>query len=60
MNNNWFKGVDWSVVARKEIPPPWVPELTSKTDYSHFDEYPDSGEPVIKISSSEQKLFEEF
>ena len=53
MNHIWFKGVDWNVVARKEIPPPWVPEVTSKTDFSHFDDYPDSGGPVTTPSPGE-------
>lgn len=43
-NHPWFKGVDWGSVSRKEIPPPWVPEVSSSTDFSHFDNYADSGE----------------
>lgn len=29
----WFKGVDWSMVSKKKIQPPWVPELSSSTDF---------------------------
>ena len=42
----WFSGVDWNIVFQKKIQPPWVPELTSNTDYQYFDEYPDSGTPI--------------
>lgn len=26
-------------MLNKEIPPPWVPELNSETDYQYFDDY---------------------
>ena len=29
----WFRGVDWVMVDAKKIQPPWVPELTSSTDF---------------------------
>lgn len=31
--HTWFKGVDWSMVQQKKIQPPWVPELSSDTDF---------------------------
>ena len=42
-NNSWFIGVDWNIVQQKRIQPPWIPELTSDSDYQYFDQYPDSG-----------------
>lgn len=45
-NHIWFKGVDWAMVKVKKIQPPWVPELSSNTDFQYFDEYPDSGSPI--------------
>ena len=45
-NHMWFRGVDWNMVKAKKIQPPWVPELTSTTDFQYFDEYPDSGTPI--------------
>ncbi len=45
-NHIWFKGVDWNSVFKKEIPPPWIPELRSPTDFQYFDDYPDSNEPI--------------
>ena len=53
MDHIWFKGVDWNAVKKKEIPPPWVPDVQSKTDFSHFDNYPDSGEQIITPSPNE-------
>ena len=32
-NHPWFRGVDWVMVSAKKIQPPWVPELTSNTDF---------------------------
>ena len=26
-NHIWFKGVEWDVVIKKDVPPPWVPEV---------------------------------
>ncbi len=43
MEHVWFRGVDWNVVGRKEIPPPWIPEVNSDVDTTFFDNYPDSG-----------------
>jgi protein kinase A len=60
MDHNWFKGVDWNVVGRKEIPPPWIPEVSNDIDTTFFDNYPDSGSPTKIPSEQEQKLFEDF
>lgn len=56
----WFKGVDWAMVKMKKIQPPWVPELNSTTDFQYFDEYPDSGSPILTPSAENQSLFEDF
>ena len=56
----WFKGVDWSMVKQKKIQPPWVPELNSSTDFQYFDEYPDSGSPIVTPNAEQQLFFEDF
>lgn len=56
----WFKGVDWMMVRQKKIQPPWVPELKSSTDFQYFDEYPDSGTPIVEPSGDQQKFFDDF
>lgn len=39
----WFSGIDWELVKEKKVAPPWVPTLKNGSDYSHFEQYPDSG-----------------
>lgn len=58
--HNWFRGVDWNMVKQKKIQPPWVPEIESSTDFQYFDEYPDSGQPLVTPSADQQKLFADF
>jgi hypothetical protein len=48
------------MVKAKKIQPPWVPELDSSTDFQYFDEYPDSGQPIMTPSNEQQKLFNDF
>ena len=33
----WFAGVDWNMIANKQIKPPFKPKLRSETDDSHID-----------------------
>ncbi|XP_034663145.1 cAMP-dependent protein kinase catalytic subunit 2 isoform X1 [Drosophila subobscura] len=35
----WFQGVDWFAVLNQEVPPPYVPTVTSIEDLSHFDHF---------------------
>jgi hypothetical protein len=30
--HKWFRGVDWSSVFSRKIPPPWVPKIRNPTD----------------------------
>lgn len=32
----FFEGLDWKALERKEIPPPWKPNLANETDTSYF------------------------
>lgn len=36
--HEFFQGIDWSLVGLTKIRPPFVPNLQSPTDVSHFDE----------------------
>lgn len=36
-NHVFFNDVDWTALFKKEIPPPFRPELTSETDTRYFD-----------------------
>jgi serum/glucocorticoid-regulated kinase 2 len=33
----WFAAYDWEKLDRKEIPPPWVPEVTDERDVTQID-----------------------
>lgn len=49
----WFSGISWSLVAKKEVQPPWKPQLDSVIDFKYFDQYPDSGGIVETPSKQE-------
>ncbi|ELP92263.1 protein kinase, putative [Entamoeba invadens IP1] len=34
----WFKDIDFDKLLKKEVPPPWVPPVKSKTEISQIDE----------------------
>lgn len=36
MNHPWFKDIDWKKLYRKEIKPPYVPEIKEKSIKSHI------------------------
>lgn len=59
-NHPWFTGVDWNIVQAKKIQPPWQPDVRSETDFQYFDDYPDSGTPIVTPSRDEQTLFDDF
>jgi len=42
LKHPFFQTIDWTVAERKELRPPFVPQVTSPTDSSNFDTYNDS------------------
>jgi len=62
----YFKGVDWEAIERKEVPPPFVPNVKGKTDTSQVDveflaETPKlSPEPNSALSATLQQNFAGF
>ena len=40
-SSNWFLDMDWEALLAKKLDAPIMPELSSATDTSNFDEYPD-------------------
>ena len=62
MTSGWFRGVDWDMVLRKEIPPPWVPEIENEQDCKYYDTYPevDNSKLAQELTETQQKLFDDF
>lgn len=58
--HKWFRGVDWVMVLKKGIPPPWVPEVRSQDDTHFFDNYPDSVDFVPPPPPDVNALFKDF
>lgn len=52
----WFRGVDWPAVEELRVPPPFVPEVTSKRDVQNFD--PDFTESAPELSPVETSTLE--
>lgn len=36
--HEFFKNIDWNLLAKKQIKPPFIPILNSPTDLKYFDE----------------------
>lgn len=53
--HKWFRGVDWQGVLRREIPPPWIPEMKNQEDTNNFDKYPESMEEPKAPTAQQQK-----
>lgn len=57
----WFKGVDWTKLANRNINPPYVPPIKSDSDTSHFDKYPEEntqyGVQTVDIHADKFKGF---
>lgn len=56
----WFRGVDFSLVLRKEITAPWTPNLRGPLDTSSFVEYEDDPSFLNPASEAVNRLFEDF
>jgi len=39
--HRWFDGFDWTGLADRTSPAPYVPTIKSHTDTTNFDQYPD-------------------
>lgn len=56
----WFRGVDFGMVFRKEVRPPWIPTLSGPGDTSSFANYPDDDTFFQPASASVNELFRDF
>ena len=53
--HRFFRGLDWGLLARRELPAPWRPTLRGALDTSHFDEYDEKDEvaPYTKATADD-------
>ncbi len=47
MGHEFFAGMDFERLGRKELPPPFVPQVSSDTDTANFDPYFTSEAPQL-------------
>eukprot|EP01069_Polyplicarium_translucidae_P000601 Polyplicarium_translucidae@DN1314_c0_g1_i1.p1 len=61
-SHKWYRSIDWDACFKRELPVPFVPNVTSPLDTSMFDSYPESVEGSAPPMRSEEvkKLFEDF
>jgi serine/threonine protein kinase len=60
MRMEWFSEVDWKLVSKKAICPPWIPELNDESDVQYFDSYEEEPEELQKLTKDDQALFNDF
>jgi len=56
-NHNYFKSIDWEKLYRKELPPPFIPNVKGKTDVSMIDSTFTKEKPVIESNSNDSILY---
>jgi len=57
----FFKPIDFGELVRKTIKAPFIPRISSPTDTSNFDEYPDeSGDDWRRFNDKTKNIFAGF
>ena len=59
----WFDGFDFGALYRKELSPPWQPEIGDPFDGSNFGKWKDAedkSKTFKSLSEREQHLFDDF
>jgi hypothetical protein len=59
-NHKWFRGVDWQMVLKRQVPPPWVPKIKNQSDTQYFDRYAESTATPSLPSRDQQSHFCDF
>jgi len=59
--HKWFEGLDWTAIKERKAVPPIVPVVSSESDTSNFDPYPDSlEEPPLPTFPQNKDPFLQF
>lgn len=59
----WFDGYDFGALYRKEITPPWIPDVSNPFDGTNFENWSDletKEHDTTPLTAKEQALFEKF
>lgn len=59
-NHKWFRGVDWQMVLKRQVPPPWIPKIKDQSDTQYFDRYAESTQTPSLPSRDQQRHFIDF
>ncbi|VDM18627.1 unnamed protein product [Hydatigera taeniaeformis] len=53
----WFEGFNWRGLRNRTLTPPYLPQISSPTDVTHFDKYsPDDEEPPDDVSGWDKEF----
>lgn len=64
--HEWFADIDWDKLDEREIPPPWVPQVTDELDVGQIDstftqeEVEDSPEEDSPLAGGKDGTFQGF
>ncbi|KAI3386941.1 hypothetical protein SNEBB_004287 [Seison nebaliae] len=59
--NKWFRKVEWIKIYQQQIPPPYVPLITSETDTSNFEKFAEKEMTNATTSNKDYKtIFANF
>ena len=53
----YFAGVNWEQVAQLRLQPRYRPQVTNRSDSSHFEKYPETGLPIDEKLYTDAALF---
>jgi len=56
--HKWFKDIIWTSLLDKKTTAPFLPKVTSESDTSNFEDYPNSDEQPPTVSASTDPFFE--
>jgi protein kinase A len=59
-SHEWMKPLDADQIAKKEVPPPWVPKIKKKDDASFFGNFTDEPTNDPPLSDQNHHLFKNF
>lgn len=64
-SHTWYDDIDFNSLFQKEIPAPWVPEITDPLDNSNFHDWGHLEDKIALkeshvLTDDEQRIFEEF